>query len=171
MGYDPSHFTTAQMMTPPPTPPLGLSVETTVLEIPPTEKSFNVIITSEKQPGSTGVVHVGVIEVDDSDWKMPIVAKIGFSSAEKYTLLGEHDLYTHLHEKGVKGIPRDIGLFVDLDRYDLEEVEGPYALVLTYAGHSLHERIHTISRETKYVLLTVTYLVPGILRRSLLGCL
>lgn len=123
--------------------------ERTPRTLPPSEESANVILTSEYESQSAGMVHFGVMEIDGSASPIPVVAKIAFSSEEKYALLYEHELYTLLHQNGVQGIPKDIGLFVDLDAYGEEGSEGPYALVLSYAGRSLCGRAHTVSRKTK----------------------
>ncbi|KAF8504379.1 hypothetical protein F5888DRAFT_1655213 [Russula emetica] len=72
--------------------------------------SIHITVHSELQPGSTGIVHIGTMAVDRS-------------------------VYSCLLSKGVQGIPRDIGLFVDEE--PLLGAEGPYALVMSYAGVSL----------------------------------
>ena len=121
--------------------------------LPAPKNSFRVILTEEKQPGSTGVVHIGRLSCDDTMCSScgcagsKVIAKIGFSSSEKDVLTDEHEIYTLLHEAGVKGTPKVIGLFCDMDQYEEDDIEGPYALVLSYAGSSLHKRAHTISRE------------------------
>jgi hypothetical protein len=56
-------------------------------------------------------------------------------------------IYTHLHSKGVRGIPQHFGLFID-DKPDDDE-EGPYALIMTYAGESLFHRESMVDRSVK----------------------
>jgi hypothetical protein len=73
--------------------------------------------------------------VDQSGPAIKVAIKLAFSRDEKTRLMDEHKIYSHLHFRGVQGIPRDIGLFVDKEL--LLGAEGPYALVLSYAGVSL----------------------------------
>jgi hypothetical protein len=68
----------------------------------------------------------------------------------------EHEVYSILHSKGVEGIPRVIGLFIDEE--PLLGAEGPYALVMTYAGTSLFNRSIHASDSVKQVVLTPLYL-------------
>ena len=120
-----------------------------------TEKSFNVTLTEERNPQSTGVVHIGQLHCNDIQCddqacrRSKIVAKIGFNTSDKDVLVHENQVYTHLHKHGVKGIPKNIGIFSDFERYGVEEIEGPYALILSYVGSSLHGRADTIPREAK----------------------
>ena len=69
--------------------------------------------------------------------------------------MDEHRVYSHLHSKGVQGIPRDIGLFIDEE--PLLGAEGPHALVMTYAGVSLFRR-HELASESVKQVLSFTYL-------------
>ena len=136
---------------PPPTPPLSPGRERT----PPSKSSIHITVHSELQPGSTGIVHIGMMEVDPSGPTAKVALKLAFSKDEKSRLMQEHAVYSILHSKGVQGIPCDIGLFVDEE--PLLGTEGPYALVMTYAGTSLFERsIHT-SDSVKRVVLTGLY--------------
>jgi hypothetical protein len=102
------------------------------------EESMDIVLTSELQPGSTGVVHLGTMDVDPSDPPVHIAVKLAFSESEKSTLEHEFKLYTHLNSMGVKGIPRAFGLFIDDELVDGNE--GPYALIMAFAGHSLFGR-------------------------------
>jgi hypothetical protein len=101
--------------------------------------SIDIILTSEKAPGSTGIVHLGRMNVEPDGIDIPVAAKLGFVFFEKGTLKQEHRIYMHLRSKGVKGIPRCFGLF----EYDgaIEDSEGPYALIISFAGDSLHGRV------------------------------
>ncbi|KAI0281843.1 hypothetical protein BGY98DRAFT_178108 [Russula aff. rugulosa BPL654] len=118
----------------PPTPPLSPGRETT----PPPAPSIHITVQSELQPGSTGIVHIGTMAVGPSGPTAKVAVKLAFSRDEKSQLMEEHRVYSHLHSRGVQGIPRDIGLFVDGEL--LLGAEGPYALVMTYAGVSLFRR-------------------------------
>jgi len=75
--------------------------------IPTPEHSFNVVLTEEKQPQSTGVVHIGRLYCDDTQCSTccrlgsQVVAKVGFSSSDKEVLSEEHEIYTLLHEARV----------------------------------------------------------------------
>jgi predicted Ser/Thr protein kinase len=106
--------------------------------MPPPEPSIHITVDSELQPGSTGIVHIGTMAVDQSGPTAKVAVKLAFSRDEKSRLMEEHRVYTHLHSKGVQGIPRDIGLFVDEE--PLLGAEGPYALIMSYAGVSLFGR-------------------------------
>ncbi|KAF8504381.1 hypothetical protein F5888DRAFT_1655232 [Russula emetica] len=97
--------------------------------------SIHITVHSELQPGSTGIVHVGTMAVDPSGLTAKVAVKLAFSKDEKSRLKEEHRVYSYLHSKGVQGIPRDIGLFVNEE--PLLGAEGPYALVMSYAGDSL----------------------------------
>jgi predicted Ser/Thr protein kinase len=118
----------------PPTPPLSPGRETT----PPSEPSIHITVDSELQPGSTGIVHIGTMAVDESGATAKVAVKVAFSRDEKSRLMEEHRAYSHLDSKGVQGIPRDIGLFVDEE--PLLGTEGPYVLIMSYAGVSLFGR-------------------------------
>jgi hypothetical protein len=98
------------------------------------DESINIILTSEKRPGSTGIVHIGKMEVGTSGC-IQVAVKLAFSEDEKEALEHEHIIYTHLHSKGVQGIPWDFGLFVDDELVD--DGEGPYALVMTFTRDML----------------------------------
>ena len=93
--------------------------------------------------------------VDPSGPTAKVAVKLAFSRDEKSRLMEEHRVYSHLHSKGVQGIPRDIGLFVDEE--PLLGAEGPYALVMTYAGVSLFRR-HNLASDLIKQVLSLTYL-------------
>jgi serine/threonine protein kinase len=131
---------------PPPTPPLSPGRETT----PPSDSSIHITVHSELQPGSTGIVHIGTMAVDLSGPTAKVAVKLAFSKDEKSRLMEEHRVYSHLHSKCVQGIPCDIGLFVDEE--PLLGTEGPYALVMTYAGISLFHRSSLVSDSVKQVV-------------------
>jgi hypothetical protein len=78
------------------------------------------------------------MKLEPSSPGVPVAVKLAFSRTEKETLEQEHELYSHLISKGVRGIPLDFGLFVD-DEID-DDTEGPYALVMAFAGLSLFGR-------------------------------
>jgi hypothetical protein len=92
---------------PSPTPPLSPGREKT-----PPSASIHITVHSELQPGSTDIVHVGMMEVDQSGSTAKVALKL-VSKDEKSRLMQEHEVYSILHSKGVQGIPRDISLFVD----------------------------------------------------------
>jgi len=99
--------------------------------------SFHILLTCELNQGSTGIVHTGTMEVEPSELTLQVAVKLGFSKSEKVTLEKEYELYSHLRTKDVQGIPQAIGLFVEDEYVDGEE--GPYALVMAFAGVSLSE--------------------------------
>jgi serine/threonine protein kinase len=84
-----------------------------------------------------------------SDRKYPSLSNWHSRSVRKTVLEREHRIYMHLHSAEVKGILRSFGLFVD-DKL-IEDSEGPYALVITFAGDSLSHRASKVSTTTKYV--------------------
>ena len=133
----------------PPTPPPSPGRETT----PPSERiepSVHITVHSELRPGSTGIVHIGTMAVDPSGPTAKVAVKLAFSRDEKSQLMNEHRVYSHLHSRGVEGIPRVIGLFVDEE--PLLGAEGPHALVMTYAGVSLFRRYKLASDSVKLVV-------------------
>ena len=97
--------------------------------------SIDIIIRSEFHAGSTGVVHTGTMEVGSSDAPTMVAVKLAFSEEDKERLEHEHNIYSRLHSQNVQGIPQDLGLFVDEELVDGSE--GPYALIMTFAGSSL----------------------------------
>ena len=101
----------------------------------PSASFVHITLHSELQPGSTGIVHIGTMAVDQSGPTTEVAVKIAFLRDEKSRLMEEHRIYSYLHSKGVQGIPRNIGLFVDQEL--LLGAEGPYALVMSYAGRSM----------------------------------
>jgi len=121
-------------------------------------------VHSELQPGSTGIVHIGTMALDPSGPTAKVAVKLAFSGDEKFQLMEEHRIYSHLHSRGVKGIPRDIGLFIDEER--LLGAEGPHALVMTYAGVSLFGRCKLVSDSVKQVVsftsLSILMAIAGI---------
>ena len=96
------------------------------------------------------------MQVDPSGPTAKVALKIAFSKDEKSRLMQEHEVYSILYSKEVEGIPRDIGLFVDEE--PLLGAEGPYALVMTYAGTSLLNRSMHTSDSVKQVVLIQLYL-------------
>jgi hypothetical protein len=139
-------------LVPPPTPPLSPGRERT----PSSQSSINITVHSELQPGSTGIVHIGAMEADPSHPTVKVALKLAFSKDEKSRLMQEHEVYSILQSKGVHGIPRDIGLFVDEE--PLLGAQGPYALVMTYAGVSLFDRSRHASDSVKQVVSPRLYL-------------
>ena len=114
---------------------------------PPSEPSIHITVHSELQPGSTGIVHIGTMAADQSGLTAEVAVKLAFSRDEKSRLMEEHQVYSHLHSRGVQGIPHDIGLFVDEEL--LLGSEGPCALVMSYAGVSLFGRCKHVSDSAK----------------------
>jgi hypothetical protein len=108
--------------------------------------SMDVIFTGELNPGSTGIVHTGMIRLPTGQ-SLKIAAKFAFCSADKSVLAKEHALYALMSSKGVKGIPRDYGIFLDAEEDD--ESEGPFALLMSYAGQSLFRQQNLITRSVK----------------------
>jgi serine/threonine protein kinase len=151
----------------PPTPPLSSGHETT----PRSEPSIHISLHSELQPGSTGIVHVGTMAAGQSGPTAKVAVKLAFSRDEKSRLMEEHQIYSRLHSRGVQGIPLDIGLFVDEEL--LLGAEGPYALVMSYAGVSLFGRLKHASNPVKQVVNPVYIPIDShsICRDSLLATL
>jgi hypothetical protein len=108
---------------------------------------MDIILTSEMRPGSSGVVHIGTMEVEPGGGRVQVAVKLAFSEVDKANLEHEHKIYTHLHSKGVRGICQHVGLFID-DEPDDDE-EGPYALIMTYAGESLFRRESMVDTPVK----------------------
>lgn len=113
------------------TPPLSPGRETTpIIPISISPQAIHITVHSELQHGSTGIVHIGTMTVDPSGPTAKVAVKLAFSRDEKLRLVQKHRAYTDLHSKGVRGIPRVIGLFIDEEL--LLGGEGPYALVMSY---------------------------------------
>ena len=119
--------------------------------MPPPSSSIHTTVHSELQPGSTGIVHIGTMLLDPSGPTTKVAVKLAFSYKEKLRLKEGHRIYSHLHSRRVQGIPYDIGLIVDEDDH-LFGAEGPYALVMTYAGVSLFRRGELASDSVKQVV-------------------
>jgi hypothetical protein len=68
--------------------------------------------------------------VDPSGPTAKVAVILAFSRDEKSRLMKKHRAYTDLHSKGIRGIPRVIGLFIDEEL--LLGGEGPYALAMSY---------------------------------------
>ena len=98
-------------------------------------ESMDIILSSELAPGSTGIVHIGRMEVEPLGPTVKVAVKLAFLKEHKLALEQEHQLYSHMNSKQVSGIPQSLGLFVGTD-YD-GGAEAPYALVMTYAGVTL----------------------------------
>ena len=132
--------------TEPQPPPLSPGRET----IPVSLSSIHITVRSELQSGSTGIVHIGTMAVDQSGPTAKVAVKLAFSRDEKARLMEEHQVYSRLHSQGVKGIAHNIGLFVDEE--PLLDAEGPYALVISYAGVSLFGRPKHLLDSVKQVV-------------------
>jgi hypothetical protein len=89
-------------------------------------------------------VHRGKVELHSLTEGLGIVTKLGFSEVEKANLAHEQILYEEMWTKQVTGIATSLGLFQDID-----ESDGPSALLLTYRGTSLSEGKHKLSPEQK----------------------
>jgi serine/threonine protein kinase len=129
---------------PPTPPPSGRE------KMPLSVSSIHITVHSELQPGSTGIVHIGTMAVDQSGPTTRVAVKLAFSRDEKLRLMEENQVYSYLHSEGVQGIPHNIGLFVDQE--PLLGAEGPYALVMSYAGVSLFGHSKPISNSLKQVV-------------------
>jgi predicted Ser/Thr protein kinase len=113
------------------------------------DRSVDIIIHTELEPGSTGVVHIGTMEVDSWRDRVEIAVKIAFTHHDKSTLLHEHSIYNHLHSRNVRRVPQPIGIFVDEEL--LDGGEGPHALITTFAGTALSSASNDIPYDTKSV--------------------
>jgi hypothetical protein len=130
----------------PATPPVSSGSKTTPLSDP----FIHITVHSQLQPGSTGIVHIGTMAVDQSGPTTKIAVKLAFSKHEKSRLMEENQIYSYLHSKDIQGIPRNIGLFIDQE--PLLGDKGPYALVMTYAGVSLFSQSEPTSDSIKQVV-------------------
>jgi hypothetical protein len=101
-------------------------------EVPGT---MDIILYSELSPGSTGIVHIGEMEAEPFGPTIKVAVKLAFANEHKRALEREHQLYSHMNSKGVRGIPQSLGLFVGSDCDG--GANAPYALVMTYAGVTL----------------------------------
>ena len=117
------------------------------------QKSFDIVLTSELHPGAIGVVHLGKIAFGPSGERIPVAVKLAFSIKEKETLMHEYNIYTHLHSQGVRGIPWIFGLFIDDEL--VEGNQGPFALVMTFAGTSLSSQAE-VPLSIKYVMVSMS---------------
>jgi serine/threonine protein kinase len=106
-----------------------------------------VVFDSELEPGSTGIVHTGTMDVTPSKEKIPIAVKLAFSDDDKLTLKHEYTIYSHLQSENVPGIPQVFGLFVDAEL--IYGNEGPYALIMSFAGPALYSLPKDIPTITK----------------------
>ena len=128
-----------------------------------TEKAMKVILKGDLGPDwdITGIHH-GELHLDDISCTachrplgpFTVVAKFGFGKTQKERLVRENYIYNKLHRRGVKGIPDTYGLFYDLDWHGANR-HGPFVLLMSYAGNSMDQRAHTLSREMKCVHLTL----------------
>ena len=107
-------------------PPLFI-INTTPSVLP--NKCMTLVLSSELAQGATGVVHGGTLEMKTLDQHifLDVVAKLAFSKNQRERLKHEFSAYCHLTSKGVKCIPKVLGLFEDVE-------DGALALLLTLAG-------------------------------------
>jgi hypothetical protein len=128
-------------LTPPPSPggARGLADQ---------HNSIDIVLTSELDPGSTGIVHIGEMEVDPSDGKIAVAVKLAFTEYDKSTLEHEYRIYSHLQSKNVPGIPIVFGIFKD--DQPLPGGEGPYALITSFAGSTISGMTKDIRPQAKY---------------------
>ena len=138
----------------PPTPPLSPGRD----RIDKYEDSIDIILTSAKTPGSTGIVHLGTMDVEPHGLQIPVAVKLAFSSHEKEVLKREYQIYRHLQSKGVGGIPVCFGLFFHDER--VEHSEGPHALIMSSAGKSLGRDRSGLSVSARFVALSLVASVP-----------
>lgn len=101
---------------------------------------YSVTLTSEIGQGATGVVHRGVLDVNNGSTMLDVVVKLAFDEEQKTALKDEYEMYRLLRLKGVvDGIATVLGLFNDFEG-------GPSALVMLYAGEPLQtEQERTLS--------------------------
>jgi len=133
-------------------------------EVPPLSSGIHITVHSELPPGSTGIVHIGTMAVDQSGHTVKVAVKLAFSKDEKIRLKKEHQVYSLLQSRDVQGVPHNIGLFIDEEQ--LLDAEGPYALVTSYAGVSIfdHSTKHTldsvrVKQVTKSIFVSVILII------------
>jgi len=115
-------------------------------------ESMDVILYSELAPGSTGIVHIGEMEVEPFGPTVKVAVKLAFSKEHKSALEREHRLYSHMNSKSISGIPQSLGLFVGTNCEG--GAEAPYAFVMTYAGVTLFGQKEEISPTVKASLIS-----------------
>jgi hypothetical protein len=103
----------------------------------PNQDYPNLLMKSEIGHGATGEVLRGTLEVEASEGSvlLDVAVKLALSSEQRAALRNEYATYHRLRSKAVtSGIVAPLGLF-----YDVDPEGGPSALVMPYAGVSLHD--------------------------------
>jgi hypothetical protein len=120
-------------------------------------------LNSKLGQGATGVVHGGVLEVEDSSdrksSRLDIAAKLSFTDMQRERLQQEWSVYMHLTMEGIQGIPTLLGLFYDPELED----RSPLCLLTCYAGLSLRRSGQSITSIQRYVhnfFISSTYYDP-----------
>lgn len=82
--------------------------------------------------GRIGKIHAGHISLTSDETEgIDVVVKLCFDLELERELFNEAAVYKHLDLHGVKGVPRLLGLFHDVD------IEGPSILILSRGGINL----------------------------------
>jgi hypothetical protein len=133
--------------------------------------SVHITVHSELQPGSTGIVHIGTRPWINQGPPPKLLSNSHSRGMKSQRLTEEHRIYSYLYSEGIQGISRNNGLFVDQEL--LLGAEGPYALVMSYAGVSLFDHSMTTSDSLKQVVnpFSVTIDSNSICNESLLATL
>ena len=100
---------------------------------------IDIVIRGEAHRGSTGAVHCGTRHLEEEPLRgVKVAVKFAFSEHEKYILLRELRLYSHLAAKlRGEGIPHVYGLFIDQE--PVGNSQGPFVLVMKYTDFSYHD--------------------------------
>jgi hypothetical protein len=124
---------------------------TLVSDVPKDERLL-LYLNSELGQGATGVVHGGILEVEDMSGRkrsrLDIAAKLSFTDAQRDRLQQEWSVYMHLTMEGIQGIPTLLGIFYDPELEDTS----PLCLLMCYAGLSLQRSGRSITSAQRCVL-------------------
>jgi hypothetical protein len=121
------------------------------------DRNCTIILTSEAHSESERTVHFGTLGIDTEGSPMLSVAvKVASVDYERKRLRKEHNIYSHLHAQGVKGIPTVLGFFDDFD-------EEASCLVMLHCGRPLSDMKALIPSSTQYVNTFLIYAAPNLM--------
>ncbi|KAF7309352.1 Protein kinase domain-containing protein [Mycena indigotica] len=97
-------------------------------------ETFDIVLTSRIGSGATGTVHGATARMTTKDGQRlteeNLIVKMAFKERPQRRMRHEYEVYKHLAEHGVTGVPRIYGLFEDLEG-------GAIALVMSNCGQDL----------------------------------
>ncbi|KAJ6481948.1 hypothetical protein C8R45DRAFT_1003556 [Mycena sanguinolenta] len=94
---------------------------------------FSVTLTSRIGDGATGIVHSAILSATSKEgdtFEDSAVVKFAFLKDQQRRMRHEYEVYQHLTNHGVTGVPQVYGMFEDLEG-------GPIALVMRHCGKTL----------------------------------